>query len=156
MGIVLLKIPDDRGQPVGGDAGIGGDGNGANEKAVHLGGQFEELILLVEYLADDRQQQLAVGRERHALGAAAEQGEADLLLQCSDQLVNAGGRVAQHLGGAGKAAGLGSGQKGAAAGGLHGFSSFQAISISNKHYNKVQLYFSCEIFYYSINRKARA
>ena len=141
---------------MGGDAGIGGDGDGAYEKAVHLGGQLEKLILLVKYLADNGQQQLAVGRERHALGAAAEQGEADLLLQCGDQLVDAGGRVAQHLGGAGKAAGLGSGQKGAAAGGLHGFSSFSVVSISYKLYNKMQLYFSCEIFYYSINRKARA
>ena len=49
VGVVLLKIPDDSGQPMGGDAGIGGDGDGADQQAVHLGGQLEKLILLVKY-----------------------------------------------------------------------------------------------------------
>ena len=126
VGIVLLERPDDRRQPVGGDAGIGRDGHGADQQPVHLGGQLKQAILLMEYLPDHRQQQLPVGGQRHALGAAAEQGESHLLLQRGDQLVHAGGRVAQHLGGAGEAACFGGGEKGAAAGCFHDISSFSS------------------------------
>ena len=156
VGVVLLEGADDGGEPVGGDAGIGGDGDGADEEPLHLGGQLEELVLLMEYLPDNGQQQLSVGGECHALGAAAEERKADLLLQRGDQLVDAGGGVAQDIGGAGKAACFGSRQKGAAAGCLHNVPPLEAVSITYNHCNKVQLYFSCEIFYYSINRNARA
>ena len=62
----------------------------------------------------------------YAAALAEEQGESHLLLQRGDQLVHAGGRVAQHLGGAGEAACFGSGEKGAAAGCFHDISSFSS------------------------------
>ena len=72
MGEILLKDPDHLRQPVGGDAGIGGDGDAAYEQAVYLRGKLKYPVLLAQKFPNGGQQQLTVFRESHALGVAPE------------------------------------------------------------------------------------
>ena len=119
LGRVLLKGPDDGGEPVGGDAGIGGDGHAAGEQAVDLGGQGKNAFLLGQKLLYGGQEAGAVFRQDYALFAPEEEGKAEVFFQGADQLAHAGGSIIQLLGCAGKAAGLGGGEKGFAAGSFH-------------------------------------
>ena len=109
---------------MGGDTGIGGDGDAADQQAVHLGGQLENAILLPQKFPHRGQQQLTVFRQRHALCIPPEYRKAQLLLQRRHQLVHAGRRVAEGFRRFGKASGLCRRQKGSASCCFHGSASF--------------------------------
>ena len=112
--VIPLKFPYHRRQPVGGDTGIGRDADAADQQPVHLRRKLENAVLLTQELPYHRQQQLSVGRQRHALRVAAEQRKPHLLLQRRYQLVHAGGRIPQRLRRPGKAPRLRRCQKGPA------------------------------------------
>ena len=79
---------DDLGQPVGGHAGIGGDGDAAHQQAAHLPGQLIDPVLLLEKLPHRRQQAAAVLREGDPLSIPPQQREAQLPLQGGHQLAH--------------------------------------------------------------------
>ena len=82
------KPADDLGQPVGGHAGIGGDGDAAHQQAAHLPGQLIDPVLLLEKLPHRRQQAAAVLREGDPLSIPPQQREAQLPLQGGHQLAH--------------------------------------------------------------------
>ena len=104
MGIILLERTDHRRQPVGGDAGIGGDGDAADEQAIDLRGQLKQTVLLPQKLPHRGQQELAVLREGYALCAAAKYRKTQFVFKGRHELIHTRGRVPQHLRRPGKAA----------------------------------------------------
>jgi len=135
VGVVLLKDPDHRRQPVGGNAGVGGDGHAADEQAVDLCGQLKKAVLLAQKFPHRGQQQLAVFRQAHALGAAAKYGEAQLIFKGGHQLVHSRWGIAQHLRRPGKASRLCCRQYRPAPGCFHKNPSSVAVSNTDMSYN---------------------